>query len=221
MYFRIDQQVKETVSYNPIFYKTKDLWIMSLGLARIKNRFDDTDVEELPAGFIQLVNNIEILDRFDVKPGTIFEQRVLRADVVVFYPGSDLTIGQASDDYVGLVAEKTLVFQDPNMTSSIRVAREQQQHGGDGSDGVNGLATGDDGGNGEDGANGESPLRTPSFVLWAPNIEFSTDLNEGAIPLVIDCNGVDGGSGGNGGRGGAGQTGADGEHGSNKCELAL
>ncbi len=75
---------------------------------------------------------------------TRLAENVLKTDVLIFEPGSDLEIGKVDASYVTIIA-KNIHIQDGNVMSRIKVVREEGIDGANGADGEIGLRHGANG----------------------------------------------------------------------------
>lgn len=171
-------------------------------------------IENLPVEILTAIQSTLTVDRFDVTPGRQVEENILRANLVVFHPGSDLTIGKPTDSFVALVADR-VVFQDGSQECRLIVPKPEV---GNGSNGAPGHSGNPHGGNGGDGVTGEDGPALPICVFWAEEIRFEDLPNEPDKILVIEASGVRGGNGGSGANGGAGAHGANGRESDWECE---
>lgn len=165
-------------------------------------------LDELPVEARDLAMAAQIRGRFDVTPGTVLGEPVLRTNDLVFHSGGDLTIGDQKSPFVVVWAER-VHFQDGRAPSQISVARLPSPNGRPGKEGARGTdgaywgSSGGPGGPGGHGGPGDAGPEVPTLVFVAGEISSSS----GVPPFVVDSRGVEGGDGGNGGAGGRGGAG--------------
>lgn len=147
-------------------------------------------------------------DRLHLPSGkTRLAENVLKTDVLIFEPGSDLEIGKVDASYVTIIA-KNIHIQDGNVMSRIKVVREEGIDGANGADGENGLRHGANGKSGKAGTAGSHPSTPPRLVIICNSLTYGAKPNSGNAPLVIDSAGGRGAVGGDGGEGGDGHVGS-------------
>jgi len=184
-------------------------------------------LEQLPQGIRDAVQQAEVHTRFDIQPGTIVKEPVLRADEIVFHEGGDLTLA-TPESPIAVLWGRRVHFQNGTVQSTVRVATALPVNGTPGAAGPRGRhggSWGDHGTAGGPGANGTpgSPeeARVPTLVFVAGEVSFDREPTSGASPLALEGRGVDGGNGGAGGPGGAGGDGHEGRPGHEEIEPPL
>lgn len=164
----------------------------------------------------------EIKKIFPVNSGERFDGQILKADEIIFAPGSTLTITNTNVPFI-VISAKRWKFADAAVTSKIMIAPTSADRGEEGSNGIDGTDGAGEvnrrGNNGSPGLPGKpggdgGTLSLPHIYLIAGDI---TSPNGEPLPgflrFVIAAAGFDGGDGGAGGNGGNGGKGAQGKKG--------
>ena len=168
----------------------------------------------MPVNVADEIKAVQIIERFDVTPGTIIESNILKADIIVFHRNATLQIGQPDDSFVALWGTRVYI-QDGTLETAIFVPRHEVLGGKPGGGGANGAdgKPGTNGADGERGADGGTGRDLPDFVFLSDTIEYGNPPADGVPPVSIHAIGVDGGPAGIGGPGGAAGNGTDGGRG--------
>jgi hypothetical protein len=180
-------------------------------------------LDKLPEGVLEAVEQAEIRTRFDIRPGTILTEAVLRANEIVFHEGGDLTFATPQSPHAVLWGDR-VHFHNGAVQSAVRVTAPPPVNGSvgtPGSPGSRGGSWGKDGGKGGPGGGGSPGLPgapVPSLIFRAGEVSFDREPTPGASPLAIEARGVDGGIGGPGGPGGTGGKGHRGRPGRDEFE---
>jgi hypothetical protein len=153
---------------------------------------------------------------------TVFAGQILKTDVLVFQPGTQLILTNFSQPWIAVVA-KTIQFVDPQSSNGIALsssfsptrfnppAPPKSPGQAPGGTQCNAGANGAPGAGGTTGHNGDSAPKAPLVYVITGNL---VDRNGAPIPQVLnlsfDVRGYSGGAGGDGSQGAKGGQGGDG-----------
>lgn len=182
--------------------------------------------EALPADVLNALSSATSVKKiYPVNGVEIFSGTILKADEIVFAPGSSIILSSIDAPFV-IIAAKKWKFADANQWSRVGFAAKTGAAGSVGASGGDGAdrpgETGRRGNDGEDGKAGGTggaggSQRLPKVYLVGG--EFTSPSGQpipGSLRLSLNLVGQAGGKGGTGGKGGNGGNAGNGKEGANK-----
>ncbi|ARO31723.1 hypothetical protein NXC14_CH03838 [Rhizobium sp. NXC14] len=178
---------------------------------------------DIPGEVLDAIKNASVISVIPINSEESFGQQVIKADQIVFAPGSRMVLKGLNYPWIAVVT-KQLRFSDPSQFSFIMrdpavVSAADGNAGTTGSKGLDGTGEVNRQGNpglaGQDGTAGEpgATQQLPTIYIIAGEILDPGGAIPGFLNFGISVAGINGGDGARGGTGGAGGPGARGKEG--------